>query len=79
MPNENCLKGMKCPKCHSEGPFGIAIDTVCIVSDDGIEEQIGDADWDRNSYCECRECGNAQKVMDFEVLTIEESEDEDGD
>lgn len=73
MTNENCLAGMQCPHCGSEGPFAIAIDTVCIVSDEGIEDQIGDSDWDRNSYCECRECGNAQKVMDFEVL--EESTD----
>ena len=65
MTNENCLRGMRCPHCGSEGPFGIAIDAVYLVSDDGVEEQLGDNDWDAASYCECRACGNAQTVGAF--------------
>ncbi len=67
MTNENCLRGMRCPHCGSEGPFNIAIDAVYIVTDDGVEDQISEMDWDNASYCACRDCGNTQTVGDFYV------------
>lgn len=68
MTNKYHLKGLRCPHCGSEGPFGIAVDAVYLVSDDyGVEEQLSANDWNGTSYCECRACGNAQTVRDFEV------------
>lgn len=65
MTNSNCLEGMACPICGSEGPFEIAIDTVYLVDDEGTQEQLGDSTWDNDSYCGCRECSHSAKVSDF--------------
>ena len=67
MPNENCLKGMKCPECGYEDLFGIACDIVMLVDDDGIKDDIGDYDWDDDAYCECRECSHSGTVKDFKT------------
>ena len=69
MPNENCLEGMKCPKCGHEDAFGIACDIVMLVTDEGIYDNIGDYDWDDDAYCECRECGHHGTVKDFKEPT----------
>ena len=66
MPNTNCLKGMACPKCNSEGPFGIEITLVVEFSDDGSDPfPEGDSEWDDESYCECRSCSFSGTVGDF--------------
>ena len=70
MPNENCLEGMKCPKCGGEGPFGIGCDVVMLVTDEGTSDQIGDTHWDEDSYCECRECLKSGTVKDFQVQDV---------
>ena len=72
MTNENCLKGMRCPHCCSEGPFEIAMEAIYLMSDEGTEDVLSDMDYDMASYCGCRECGNAQTVADF---YSEENED----
>jgi hypothetical protein len=58
---------MKCPRCGSEGPFGIEISAVYLVSDEGVIEQIGDNEWTPQSYCECRGCYFSGNVEDFEI------------
>jgi len=73
MPNENCLEGMKCPKCGHEDAFGIACDIVMLVTDEGIYDNIGDYDWDDDAYCECRECGHHGTVKDFTEPTAKTS------
>lgn len=73
MTNENCLKGMQCPQCGSEEPFGIAVDVVMLVTDGGTDRQLGDTCWDEDSYCECRMCFKAGAVKDF----YEKEENED--
>lgn len=65
MPNENCLKGVKCPKCGQDEKFGIAMDIVHEVTDDGVGDHIGEMDWADDSYCECRECWFSGKFKDF--------------
>ena len=68
MPNVNCLEGIACPECESEGPFGIACDIVMEISDDGTESPIGDITWEDDSYCECRACMHKGTVKDFFTL-----------
>jgi DNA-directed RNA polymerase subunit RPC12/RpoP len=58
--NSNCLEGIECPHCGSQGPFRVPVRVVgdAIVSDDGIEdlsrsetEFLDDIDW------RCLDCG----------------------
>jgi hypothetical protein len=68
MPNENCLEGMKCPKCGHEDSFGIACDIMMLVTDEGVTDQLGDNEWNEDSYCECRKCLKSGTVKDFQML-----------
>ena len=73
MPNENCLEGMACPKCKSEGPFRIQAVTMAFVDDDGVQDNT-DYEWDEASFCCCVECDHTGDVADF---TIKEEGDEE--
>lgn len=53
--NENCLEGMRCPSCGSEGPFTIAVNTLSTVSDDGTED-FTDVEWGDGSRIWCQAC-----------------------
>ena len=63
MANENCLKGLACPQCKSEGPFFIVGHAEFEVYDDGTSE-FTDADWDDDSAMRCP-CGKRGTVKDF--------------
>lgn len=65
--NTNCLQGIACPKCKSQGPFKIDCHILMRVTDDGTEEMGGDTDWDDDSYCECFACGHHARVSDFKI------------
>lgn len=71
--NTNCLDGMACPKCKSEGPFKIWI-TRCVqiyVSDEGVyDESGGDSEWEEGDTTECLECHHVGTVETF-TLPIE--------
>lgn len=63
--NSNCLEGVECPHCGSQGPFRVPVEVRgdAVVSDDGIEELtrsesefLYDTDW------RCLDCGK-----DFEA------------
>jgi len=67
MPNENCLAGMKCPECESEGPFDIEVVTMVTMHDDGSEDcKVGDGmDWGPKSACACQRCSYSGEADDF--------------
>jgi len=65
MSNENCLEGMVCPSCGSEGPFAIYAESWFLVYDDGIEE-YEDIEWGPSSPCICQECGYDGVVRQFD-------------
>lgn len=67
MTNINCLEGIKCPGCESEGPFEIGITGTALVSDNGIEDYVGDSYWDDDSYIICPQCGESGKVREFHL------------
>lgn len=54
--NNNCLEGIKCPHCGSEGPFVIEVQTQVLLYDNGSEDYNSDHHWDDNSYMRCFEC-----------------------
>lgn len=68
MANENCLAGMKCPRCGWEESFYIAASAFFVMTDDGTgEEEPDDIEWTDESYCNCRnvDCTFVGKVRDF--------------
>lgn len=65
MPNTNCLEGFKCPACGAEDEFRITISQTAIVNDDGVEDVVGDNEWESNSACQCGACDHEGKVWQF--------------
>lgn len=66
MENENCLAGMRCPKCHAKEPFDIEATSVFRVYDDGTEEHTN-VEWGDDSSCACRGCGYVATVKEFTI------------
>lgn len=65
MPNTNCLKGFKCPKCEYEDSFLIEMTLVIRVYDDGTDALASDTCWTNDSYCMCDHCSYSATVEDF--------------
>ena len=67
MANTNCLEGMACPECGSEGPFAIYCTSWLMVYDDGteIDHEAGGPDWGEDSEIACAACPAVGKVRAF--------------
>ena len=66
MPNENCLAGIKCPKCGNEDRFLITATILADVSDDGADLANGsDILWEDESGTGCPECGENGPLSHF--------------
>lgn len=65
MPNTNCLVGLKCPMCGSEGPYQIVSTCLATVYDDGVEASE-DHEWNGNSFCRCMSCHFNGGIKAFE-------------
>jgi len=64
--NTNCLRGIACPECKSEGPFVITVQTNVLMEDDGWSETTGDSDeWGSWSYIRCDKCDAHGFVSEF--------------
>lgn len=66
MKNKNCLAGMACPHCKSQGPFSIQVHCIAQVRDDGIEI-TSEHTWDDSSFVSCDNCYGCGDVHDFTV------------
>jgi hypothetical protein len=66
MTNQNCLAGIRCPKCKQEDEFLIEATQMMRVHDDGCEGH-GDIEWDDNSYCCCSECDHDGELREFRI------------
>jgi hypothetical protein len=64
MTNINCLEGIQCPQCGNEDTFRIAAKTIATVTDDGTDD-VGDMEWDDDSYAECTGCHRHGTLKDF--------------
>lgn len=69
-PNDNCLRGMRCPVCGSLGSFEIEVTKRVTVYDDGTDDNGGDTEWDDNSSCSCNECEHSGVVREFRDTPI---------
>ena len=68
MSNENCLEGISCPECGSEGPFLIEVSRLVVVYDDGIDfydKRCSGAEWGYNSYIKCFDCKHSGELKLF--------------
>lgn len=63
--NNNCLAGIRCPKCQQEDNFKIEVVTTLDFTDDGTGDHQ-DADWGDESTIECP-CGHSGKGAAFRV------------
>ena len=65
MPNQNWIKGIRCPKCgNDEGPFVIDVRCRLHTYDDQFKNEEGC--WiDDDAYCQCPQCNLASIVNDF--------------
>ena len=63
--NTNCLAGIRCPKCGSEGPVIIEVPHQVVMGDEGAEDTGGDLHWDSDSYMQCVECEWEGTAKDF--------------
>lgn len=66
MENVNCLAGKTCPRCGSEGPFGVVGVSRFLLSDDGTDE-FYDVEFDESSPADCPSCDYSGKWADFDV------------
>ena len=68
MPNENCLAGIKCPKCGNEDRFIIGATILADVTDDRADIAKGsDVLWDDESNTGCPDCGENGPLSQFRV------------
>jgi len=66
MTNENCLQGIKCPKCGNEDRFFIVATIVADVTDDGADiAKHTDMDWNDASHTRCPDCGETGELCQF--------------
>ena len=63
--NTNCLTGIKCPQCSSEGPFIIEVTQQVLMHDEGAEDVQGVIHWDGDSYMRCDSCGYDNPAASF--------------
>jgi hypothetical protein len=73
--NENCLKGVRCPKCGHTDDFYIVGQSTFHTLDDGTEGHT-DVEWDDQSSCRCgnSNCEFVGDLADFQKLTDSEKE-----
>lgn len=64
MPNNNCLEGMRCPKCAEEGPFRISVFASALVFDGGIDD-FREVEWRDDAACACILCDYLGTVTNF--------------
>ncbi len=75
--NSNCLEGIKCPACGSEGPFVIEVRTQVLMYDEGSEDYNSDSHWDNTSYMRCDECDECDEdgpAKHFRTPTTQEND-----
>ena len=74
-PNANCLKGKRCPKCKSYGPFEVVGTCPFTVRDTGIDTEGRTPDFDRNSYAYCSCCDFSGAWDEFDDPEMKEKAD----
>ncbi len=59
---------LKCPKCGSDEYLEVVFKGTARLTSQGTED-IGDHEWDQESYMACAHCGHDGNVRDFDSDT----------
>lgn len=70
--NDNCLYGMKCPKCGSLEPFMTIARVAVLVFDDGTENLSSHVEYEDGALWRCEQCRYEDTVGYF-ILPVDES------
>lgn len=62
--NENCLEGIRCPKCGNTDEFYISGSAMFLVSDEGVEDTVN-PEWDNDSPTQCTKCNHTDDLYFF--------------
>lgn len=62
--NDNCLNGLRCPKCKTREPLEIYAECRVVMYDDG-SDTASEFEWDENSHINCPHCGHGGKASEF--------------
>jgi DNA-directed RNA polymerase subunit RPC12/RpoP len=66
MTNENCLEGIRCPKCGNEDRLFIVATILADVTDDGADiARHTDMEWANSSPARCPDCGETGPLSNF--------------
>lgn len=66
MTNTNCLDGLRCPKCPTDGPLRIHGNAEFIMHDNG-HDAVQNITWEDSNFCACDLCGFEGVVSDFRL------------
>ena len=65
--NNNCLDGIRCPKCGSQEPFQIVAMSTFLVYDSGTDGHA-DVEWNDDSPIRCKKCDCTGQIRDFRTV-----------
>lgn len=64
--NTNCLKGKKCPRCGSDGPFQVSVSVWILLYDSGADDaEDSSIEYDDASPTICSTCRHRGEFRDF--------------
>ena len=68
MTNDNCLEGVRCPRCGNEDRLFIRASILAEVTDDGADiARDTDIDWSDASATRCPDCGETGTLAHFQT------------
>ena len=70
--NDNLLMDIACPECGNRDCFDVAISTRISITDQGVDEQTGDNEYDGDSSAFCVDCQAAGVLEDFTIPGLDE-------
>ena len=68
---ENCCTDLACSACGCRDNFRVQFTGLCTVQDGGTDD-IGDHNWESDSFCKCNECEEEGTVSDFNITGLDE-------
>jgi hypothetical protein len=71
--NGNCCKDIACSNCGNRDCFKVRMSIVMELHDDGTSDQVGDNEYDGDSFTVCSECGAEGNMSEFDIAGLDAS------